>query len=429
MIEIKSIQNKRIVAAIISILIFMLLAGCADRKRTNPLDPQNPKTHGKPQHLRVYSELNHVYLSWNPVNLDDLRGYRIYRKAEKDVDFTPIHDVPPDSALFVDKNVTYNTRYTYQLTILGEDFETEPSDSDSIIPGPTTIWVGDVYDRHIFKLSHDCAHEIFHLPISGYPWALALEKKQNQMWLTDVLFNEIVRVDLANLQQVAIGRFYYGDPVDIEIDETNDLVWVADEDSGVVHIYSINGLQLKELPGFQRISDIACYFTDGSCWVIDSGQKKLFSVRKDFRITKATLELQYPFRCAVNQNDGALWLLDDNKLLKLNLLGKLEFAVEYQFNDPYDIAVDSENGRVWILDWYDGANNSRLICLSSDGEKIWDRSGFTYPENVIGNPDDHGCIIADTGNGRVVKITDDGDVFGEIDGFYYPYGLVVDKER
>jgi len=425
----KLIKNRKLLAAIFLILSVQIFHYCADRKRSNPLDPKNQDTAGRLQNLRVYSESDRVYLSWKPVALENLRGYRIYRKTGDAKTYSAIQDIPADSSTFVDNNVTYNTRYTYQLTILGEDFETEPSDSVSIIPGPTAIWVGDVYDRQVFKLSHDCAHEIFHIPVNGYPWALALEKNQNRLWLTDVLFNEIVRINLADQEQVAIDRFYYGDPVAIKIDEKNGLVWVADEDSGVVHVYYTSGLKQKEIPGFQRISDIGCFFADGNCWVVDSGQKKLFAIRKNFYVSEAQLNLQAPFRLAVNQSSGELWLIDNGKVLKINALGKLLFEANYQFNDPYAVAVDSDNGRCWVLDWLNGANNSKVICLSPDGEKMWEKSGFSYPENIIVNPDDHGCVIADTGNGRVVKLTKDGEIFGEMNGFFFPYGLVIERER
>ncbi len=422
-------SQKKFLKLFLLIVLIQALFFCADRKRTNPLDPKNPETLGKPQNLRVYSESDNVFLSWNPVYLENLRGYRIYRKSGTESEFHSIKDVSADSSIFVDKNVTYYKRYTYRITILGEDFETEPGDTVSIIPGPTIIWAGDVYDRHIFKLSHDCSHEILHIPVAGYPWALFLEKSTNRLWLTDVLFNEVVRVDLATQSQVILERFYYGDPVDVVVDEKNNLVWAADEDSGVVHIYDRSGLKLKEIPDFQKISDIDCFFADGTCWVVDYKQNKLFSIRKNFQMADSKVEFTNPFRIAINQTTGAIWVLDDVRLLKLTQLGKMEFVVNFQFNNPYSLAVDSENGNCWVLDWYSGAGNSKILCFSETGQLLLEKSGFSYPENLVVNPDDHGCIIADTGNGRFVKLTSSGEIIGEMDGFFYPYGIAIEYER
>ena len=94
------------------------------------------------------------------MDVKNILGYRVYRKAAFEHDFQPIYVTPEDSSEYVDKNVQFEIRYTYQITVLGEDFESNPSDTVSIIPGPTSIWFTDLYGRNLIRLTHDCMHEI-----------------------------------------------------------------------------------------------------------------------------------------------------------------------------------------------------------------------------------------------------------------------------
>jgi len=55
--------------------------GCSGRKRTNPLDPENPQTEGRPIGLRILSDGNRVQLSWDRVEIPGITGYQVYRKA------------------------------------------------------------------------------------------------------------------------------------------------------------------------------------------------------------------------------------------------------------------------------------------------------------------------------------------------------------
>ena len=419
------LKNSKLIFWMLLLFSVFIFIFCAERKRLNPLDPQNKETEGKPQGLRVYSELNQVFLSWKPVDVKNILGYRVYRKAAFEDDFQPIYVTPQDSSEYVDKNVQYEIRYTYRITVLGEDFESNPSDTVSIIPGPTSIWFTDLYGRNLIRLTHDCRHEIERIPVDGYPWALAIEKSYQQLWYTDVLFNRVLRVNLNTRQQFIVTNLNYSDPVDVEIDHQHGRVWVADEDSGKVIVFRDDGLKLSEIAGFQRISDIDICDTDGYCWVVDSRTKKVTQIRSDYRIGIDLKDLESPTRIAIDQTTCELWVIDKGSIKKLNRLGKKILTINSGFNYPWNLAVDAETGNCWVLDWGDQSSNSRLICFASDGSRLVEVAGFSYPETIIINPYDHGCIVADSGSGKIIKISETGIILSQSTEYFYPYGLAI----
>ena len=178
----------------LTLISITLLIHCNDRKRLNPLDPQNPDTKGKPTGLRILSEFDTITLRWNSVNVDGLVGYHIYRKLAETSSYQLIHLAPADSNIFYDRHVTYNNTYTYKVSVVTSTYESQPSDSLSITPGPTVIWVADADNRRIIKISHDGLHEIERIAVTGLPWDIYITSDDRSIWFSDVLFGDIYRI-------------------------------------------------------------------------------------------------------------------------------------------------------------------------------------------------------------------------------------------
>jgi hypothetical protein len=117
---------------------------------------------------------------------------------------------------------------------------------------------------------------------------------------------------------------------------------------------------------------------------------------------------------------------DSSRILKYDLMGKLGLTIESQGNFLRYLAVDSETGNCWVLDFSFFAYQTRLLCFNSNGEKLLELSGFSYPENLKINPYDHSCIVTDSGAGRILKITLDGTIVGHVSGYDYTRGLFIE---
>ena len=415
---------KHIIKILIIIFSLHFIVHCSDRKRLNPIDPQNPETGGRLQGLRIYSELDRAVIQWKQYNLKNIQGYRIYRKQDSDLTFKPIHLAPPDSNQYIDYGLVYNKKYDYFVTILGGDFETHSSDTVSVIPGPTIIWATDVYNRRILKISHDGAHEIKQIAVDGYPWALAYDNENNVLWYTDIFLNRVYTVKSQTFE--IILDLSYGEPIDLVMDKSNDRVWIADETQGKIFVFNRQGEKVKEINGFKKPVSIDSYLYDGSCWIADSKAETVTKISSTFQTIVQIKDLINPTSVSINQRTGDCWVADSSRILKYDMKSKLRLTIEPQANFLRYLAVDSELGRCWILDFNFYAFQSRLFCFNNSGEKILELSAFSWPENLKVNPFDHSCIVTDSGAGRILKISSDGTIIGQVTGYDYTRGLFIE---
>ena len=408
----------------ILILIGCLFLCCTDRDKLNPIDPQNPESGGRPQLWRIYSEYDRVILQWNQLQLKGIQGYQIYRKQESESKFNPIHLAPPDSNRYIDNGLVYDKRYDYFVTVVGGDFETASSDTVSIIPGPTIIWATDVYNRRILKISHDGAHEIKQIPVDGYPWALAYDNENNVLWYTDIFLNRVYRIQSQTFEIVL--NLPYGEPNDIVLDKINNRIWVADETQSKIFVFNREGEKVGEVSGFQKPVSLDYFWKDGSSWVADSKAETVNKISKAFQTFVQIKDLINPTSVSVNQLTGDCWVADSSRILKFDTKGRLNLTIEPQVNFAKYLAVDSELGNCWVLDYSFFAYHSRLICFDANGDQLLELSGLSWPENITVNPYDHSCIVADSGAGRILKISIDGTILGQVAGYDYTHGLFVE---
>lgn len=410
-----------------SVLIAMLLAfllGCAERERLNPIDPQNPKTGGRPQRLQIYSDLNVIVLQWDRLDLTGIQGYRVYRSSARDSAFRAFSLVPSDSNRFIDRGVNYGHEYRYFLTVLAGDFETPSSDTIGIVPGPTNIWVTDVYNRRLIKVSHDGSHEIRQIGVDGHPWAIAYDGEQRTIWYSDVLQNRIYRVNpIVSEVVLDLGN---GDPIDLAYDQRNNRIWIADQNLGRVYALNRQGQKIGEKSDFKKPVSLDFVSSEGSCWVVDAKTKTLHKISANLISLGQISNFINPSSVSVNQSSGDCWIADSSRIVRIDLKGRIRLSIERTGSFLRYLAVDSVLNCCWVIDFSFFANKSRLLCFNNSGDQLLELEGLNWPTNLKVNPYDHCCVIAEAGNGRLLKISPQGQLIGEVKGYYYPRGLFIE---
>ena len=73
---------KKFTFVFILIVLMYGIWGCSRRSRSNPLDPLNSETYGRPTGLIAGSDKHQVTLQWDRLILDRLEGFNIYRRQE-----------------------------------------------------------------------------------------------------------------------------------------------------------------------------------------------------------------------------------------------------------------------------------------------------------------------------------------------------------
>ena len=408
--------------------LILLLSHCADRQRLNPLDPQNPDTHGKITGMKIYSEFNRITLTWHGVNVTGLKGYHIYRKTATQDSFVHIQSVTPSKRTFTDYNVTYFKPYCYRVSAFSANFESQLSDSVQIIPGPSVVWVTDAYNYSIIQYSYDCTHEITRISADGYPWAIQWNHYQQDLWYSDLLLGRVYRRKKNLLEYFAAPQYWQ--PVSMDIDPSRNAVWVANDRASVIRIMAGRDDPITEIerPDFQEPSAVAIDERRHYCWVADPASSLIFrGITTDTTLRKMSADVINPLDISIDINNGSCWVADSSRIVQLNISGEIMSTIQNDIHHVFRIAVDGEMGHIWAAMKETDGHNSRIRCYDMAGQMKFEISGFNEPHQLLVDPETHDCLVTDSGNRRVVRISIAGDIlFSNDHGLYFPVGIEVD---
>ncbi|MBN1153336.1 hypothetical protein JXB12_00295 [candidate division KSB1 bacterium] len=411
-------------------VILSIAFGCTHKERLNPLDPQNSETDGKVTGIRIYSEFDTVILSWSKVYVDDLLGYNIYRRTLSDSVFSPIDRINHNVSQFYDDDVEYGKRYTYRVSAVTSYFESPLSDSVSIVPGPSVVWISDVDQGRIKWLSDDIIHEIGRKNTGGYPWDLVVSGHERTIWYTDIQWGYVVKVD--DFWKTYSSKDIYWDPVDIALDEHRNLLWVANQNGSVIQIHTSLYDSLMEIrhEDFKNPRSVALDEFSGIAWVADPNARAIFRI-SPYRgsVRKLSESFIRPMQVAINEQDATIWVADSSRVVRLGRDERIEFIIEGSFNFALALDIDVENESVWIVDFLSISEGSRVYKFNFQGIQELILDGFDFPRNLVVNHYDHSCIVVDSGAGEVVKISEDGMMMGKSSEFLYPVGVYLEYDE
>ncbi|MFQ5706789.1 MAG: hypothetical protein ACE5HO_05025 [bacterium] len=413
----------------------VLFHACADRDRVNPVDPQNPDTQGKPTGVRVYSIADTVHLQWDLIDLEDITGYSIYRKTEKDSDFTLFATVERNRSMFIDTQITFGIAYSYEISAVGNTFESRRSDLLTITPGPTFSWVADLSQRQIVKLTNDSQHEIlraggFQKPIDVEPNPVA-----GVVWVVDSFTRELLRVSQNG--SIIAPRIQLTRPRDATVDFNDGSVWVGDPGEDAVVKLDSSGKVLFETKQdpvsdvvFKSPIAVAVDQTNGDCWVADSRADMVARIRSDgSEVLVAPVNFQAVQSVAVDSGHRHVWVADSSRVVRLNPSGEMDLEIDGPFDYAFKVAANDSTGDLWVLNLVFVVDASTVSKYSKDGRKEFELDGFTIPEDLSVNLYDNSCIVADTQNDRIVRVSSNGLIAGVFDAVGNPEAVGVQNQR
>ena len=410
---------------IIWILFFCLLFSCTERKRLNPLDPHNEHTQGKPTGLRVISEKHDVTLMWDNIGLESLAGYNIYRRDYSSPVFQKLDSVSPDHALYADEDLPYYHLYSYQISVFTDTgYETPPSDSVCIMPGPHNFWVIDYTEGHFIKLTYDGSHRILLSYDVIWPVAIALDTTLKAVYVIDNILGEIYRFRND-------GTFIWRSsglswPVDLEVNPINHVIWVYDSLATRVVCFDSSGEWLGETTNFGKIADMHCTGLEGGCWILDVelGEIVYLSHPGDRRESIIDgFENLRSISCPYEQN--WFWVADSTQIFKIWPDGQRHLLIRTG-KIIRDMVLHPTGTFGWIITEADENGNSELIKISAAGDILTRIDGFRYARTIGLDDTEGGCIVMDTGNSRVVRLLSDGQIIGVYNTISGPWDVAVE---
>jgi len=415
----------RVCLAFPTIAVLCLMLGCSDRERLNPIDPLNPRTGGKPVGLFVVSMRDTVKLSWQPLGLRDLSGYRIYRRAGFNTNFTVVDSVVGNQQSYREFGLTLGLRYLYRITAYTPVSESSPSDTVSIVPGPGFVWVADADLDAVIKYTHDGSAELSRTRGFVEPERLQANAKTGQLWVIDTFTRELRRVEPTG--SAAPVRIALQNPIDLAVDSTDNTIWVADKGFGV-YKYDATGARIAQtsLPG---VVAVAFNYRARELFALDSRQKKLWRINASGLATEENVSLIAPQRIAIHRGTGDAWIADSTRVVIFRAGGQIETATGFNFVYAKRVAVNQNTGECWVIDLVLSLPQSRVVKFSAAGVMQFSIGGFLSPSSLSVNVFDGACFVTDRHSQQISlsRVSASGQIINRASNFSRP--LDVDVEN
>ena len=154
-----------------------LVAGCSNRDHSNPFDPANPQTRGRPVGFAALAGNQLVMLQWQPTGGAGVLGFELSRRLHPESSYVQISDLLPTSASqFNDFGLINGVEHSYRLYyVLATGLAGSPAE-DAATPGPLRPWVTDFSGHALLRLTPDNRHVAFSDQNFTGPAAVAVDR-------------------------------------------------------------------------------------------------------------------------------------------------------------------------------------------------------------------------------------------------------------
>ncbi|MCK4578532.1 MAG: fibronectin type III domain-containing protein [Candidatus Marinimicrobia bacterium] len=415
----------------------LIVVGCSERERTNPLDPANPYTGGSPSNFQALANDDQVTLTWSPVDVDNLVAYHVYR-ATGDSALTLRQDVPANSTFYWEDNLNYDQAYSYTVQAITTTSASTFSDTDTVIPGPYNFWIADAYSGVVTRLSYDGAH-VLNSVLLNYPSAIINSADRLSFWTTDYYDRAVYVIDKE------FDNIYYflteGSPLDLTVDVNNGHYYILQASPAAVLKYDsqTNLLASHDLP-VETLWDGELIYNRRSArlWFVQTatyGLRTLYysETRGNGLDWKPTVQLSAPLSLQADNLTGGCWVATDSGVARVDTAGGVQYyRPGIAIND---LSIHPPSGQCYFTA-HDYTNDEDLIGIvngeSGQVEVLQhgqlDRPGRIQVLPAVSNP---GYLVYHTNNDRrggLLKRYDGaGDVIGMMDDFSPAINLAVEQ--
>ncbi|MEW6753585.1 MAG: hypothetical protein AB1505_21760 [Candidatus Latescibacterota bacterium] len=407
--------------AVVLLALALLLSGCADRERRNPLDPgARDPAGGQTRPLAAVAGDGRVDLSWDYSRYTDIVGYRVYRRTDPGEEtFTATATLGPEASSYVDRQVDNGATYAYRLALEVEGEEErllEPVEWAT--PGPEVAWVADRLSGLVWKVATDARSAHFGRGRFASIEGLALDHGTGAVWVSDRYFAGLYRIDAEG--KVTQHRGELGEPGPLAADPSGTPVWVTDGQTSQVKWFRAadggDSLNLEAVDAsFSSIGGLAPQA--GGCWVSDPAEGRvLFYHPRGERFERPGLDRPGPLAAGA---DSTVWVLASSGEVLLRL-GRGPQVVSVSLGAARGVALDVDlaTGEVWVL--------------TADGAAVFDALGA--PRRQVSGLEQASDLALESGGSTVWvagqeylwKLTLSGEPLARLGGFAGLLRVVVD---
>jgi hypothetical protein len=400
---------KKLSVYIVLILILLLIFDCSERERLNPLDPNNPYTNGSPQNVQIYSHKKEAVISWNPVEVNSLVKYNIYRSVQDSTGLMLYDSVQAGNTTYIDELPDYNLEYYYSIQAVTETDTSLRSEIVSTIPGEYNFLIADFHGHQILELSYDGKHVIKYFNDVS---ASGLVNMAGQIFAIDLWAENLQKI--ANYQLSIIAQIDE-EPVEIEANPEKGVLYILCRDTNNLLSYSSEGNLINRInPGWNiNFGTRAAYdSTNNYLWITnqDSNEIHYYDFNNE-SLELVSKDIESPNEIEIDKNGGC-WIASAEGIIRINNLGEInKFLSDHYI---YDISKNDLSGDIYYSGVVD--ETSRIGYLSfggSDNNVIFDDK-YNYITNIkcVPNLPQSGLLMINAWTGELLRINPEGKEIG-----------------
>ena len=413
------------------LLAALMTVACSDRERANPLDPDNPITHGAPTGFQAVANRRNATLTWDPMVVDDLIGYNIYKSVAGEP--FQVTTVIPDSTRFTDKDLLYDTRYLYAVQAVTKYDTSRRTAPDSLIPGPYNFWIADFNNSGVWRISYDGAH-VLGREYFNSPDAVVYQPGEGRVWVADHWDRALYCLDVnfTEIGQVALT----GRPIDMAADTTSGTIHVLQKFPDQIIQVSPDGTIRRTLGAPDDVEINAALAVDAAAdflWFSnpitrdrgDIYRCQPFSSGGEWELMAS---LAYPLQIVADPAAGGCWVATDSGVVRIDIAGNLtSYLTDHQVldislnsdGDCYYVAK-TDGGEQWVVGYLTGQPSPQPVTiLNNDYPNLANIQ--VLPASVLPGEEQAGFLVSQvpTGRiGRILRFDREGRLLGMLEGFY-----------
>ncbi len=398
--------------ALCGVLAAALLSGCAERDRSNPLDPKNQATGGLIAGFNALAGNGQVEIRWTRLTQQGVLGYQVLRARPGGASSYLPGFLGASFAGTVDSTAENDSTYVYRLVAFLSSGDSALSPPDTATPGSRRIAALSAAVPALVRLTPDARDLLFVQPASEAYEDMELDPVREVLWLTlpdaglvlrrnfdgttagvtlslpspsDVSISSLRGVGwvaVPDLQQAQAFGPDLDNPVPlhtisslgearvVEVGASQPVVWIGNED-GIVRLFSADAILLGEWNVGARVVAIALDEDRARAWVVTrllSGDELQLIDDGDSTVTLKRTGLSNVADLAFDPVTRSLWIsergpprLGVGRLTRSSEEGLIE--VSLQGIEPFGISPDPQSGSCWVSE----LKSNRLIEVSPGG--------------------------------------------------------------
>ncbi len=240
------------------------LLGCAERERSNPLDPLNGETGGMIAGFGALAGDSQVEIRWQRLPQSDVDNYRIQRWQPGETPAYLPGEFGPGAAGALDSPLPNDETFIYRLVARFTSGDSAVSPVDTATTGIRKIAVLSAGVPGLIGLTPDARDALFTLPSSEAYEDMEVDRTRDVLWLTMPGAGLVLRYFFDG--RLAGEPIALEAPADVSVSNQRGIGWVALPQSGSVQAY---GPDLSGTTPFETVSGL------GEAHVVEAGTTDL----------------------------------------------------------------------------------------------------------------------------------------------------------